>query len=655
LAEDEAKPVQKTVYSFESIDDEMTFVFDKIGSLAESGVSLNKIFFLNPSSDYLKSLKKFSEYYNFPFEDNSRYQLYESPIYKKFISLLDDQELEEAFSVLLEQNKNDTYHVLEKLTSAINSIIELKLNKTDFVSLLNYVAKNTTLSQMRFEESVKIVDESFRPQEDDYVFILGFAQSSYPPISQDTDFFSDIEKRQLGKNDSKTKTKIARNSLISFIYHTKQLIITRSEHKGVAKIIPSSLIKELQMKEEKGRLSLIRYSSCWLDIQVALAKDILTEYGIDSPLTQAIDDEKLKFRKYSHAFKPLDNYFSDDLVLSYSQINEYFSCPFSYFAKRLLKDGSFDDTFFSNLGSLAHKILEESVDKEVSLENYQTIFNELFTTAKEKFFANNLFPQVMQVMKVNLAFRNDTSFTNMQTEKVINIQLDEHTRLNGKIDKLMLNDSLKQLVIVDYKTGSADLTDFEFANSHGLKLQLPLYSLFAAAVYPDYKLVGLFIQTLLFNQKDILENQQKEEKSGKEINLYTLSGPLLYDLDVIKSLDFSILDSCYENRIANKSWYLTGISVNKDGTLKKKNNTADESTFIRMKEIALAKAKEASTNIRKGQFDIRPVAIQSINRGEFICNRCPCKDVCFVKYGDGIYYSKDASDKPVSDDETEEE
>ena len=66
--------------------------------------------------------------------------------------------------------------------------------------------------------------------------------------------------------------------------------------------------------------------------------------------------------EYDHLFKKIPDYYNNEkITLSYTQINEYNKCPFQYFVKRVLKANIFENSFESNLGSLYHKILEDSL------------------------------------------------------------------------------------------------------------------------------------------------------------------------------------------------------------------------------------------------------------------------------------------------------
>lgn len=47
-------------------------------------------------------------------------------------------------------------------------------------------------------------------------------------------------------------------------------------------------------------------------------------------------------------------------MLSYTSVDRFYNCPFSYYLERVLKIGEEVDTHYMKIGLLAHKLLEES-------------------------------------------------------------------------------------------------------------------------------------------------------------------------------------------------------------------------------------------------------------------------------------------------------
>ena len=314
--------------------------------------------------------------------------------------------------------------------------------------------------------------------------------------------------------------------------------------------------------------------------------------------------------EYDHLFKKIPNYYNNEkITLSYTQINEYNKCPFQYFVKRVLKANIFENSFESNLGSLYHKILEDSLRKTIDLSSYEEDIKTMFLTNKERFFVSFLLPQVLDVIKKNNEFLHNSSFNFPLAEQEIWLKIDEQTVLNGRIDKIILNKDRTALIVIDYKT-----SDYKFhmdRNEYGVDLQLPIYSLLLDSKYPNYENVGMYIQNVCLSSDKLL----------KEENPYKLNGITIDKSNEVLSLDYELIEN-------KKSKYIQKIRVNKDG-----DGVGDVSSseYLKLKEVALEQIKKTILNIRKGDFDIAPIRF---NNEMLPCKYCECNDICFKKYDD---------------------
>ena len=440
--------------------------------------------------------------------------------------------------------------------------------------------------------------------------MLGFSLDGYPKIYKDIDFFNDEEKTFLNKNTSKIKTQIAEEKLINFILNTKNLYISYKEKKGKNVYYPSLIINKLSLNVVDGPVSLIRYSKNALENEIAILYDQKRLFGIDNGYLETFDEEEIRYMEYDHLFKKIPNYYNNEkITLSYTQINEYNKCPFQYFVKRVLKANIFENSFESNLGSLYHKILEDSLRKTIDLSSYEEDIKTMFLTNKERFFVSFLLPQVLDVIKKNNEFLHNSSFNFPLAEQEIWLKIDEQTILNGRIDKIILNKDRTALIVIDYKT-----SDYKFhmdRNEYGVDLQLPIYSLLLDSKYPNYENVGMYIQNVCLSSDKLL----------KEENPYKLNGITIDKSNEVLSLDYELIEN-------KKSKYIQKIRVNKDG-----DGVGDVSSseYLKLKEVALEQIKKTILNIRKGDFDIAPIRF---NNEMLPCKYCECNDICFKKYDD---------------------
>lgn len=622
--EDDEKKFSHQVTVFSTIEEEVTSLFIEIGNLIKNGVSLNNIYLFDYPSEYELLIEKYANYHHLIIESRENAYLYDSPIYKTYITYLSNYSFEDAFSLLNQNVKYDHFHSIEKLIDVLTLILPLQTSKIEKIELLNYLAKKKILAKPLYEQQIRLCNCHSIIQDDEYVFMIGFSLGNYPKMIHDTAFYSDEEKTELGLNTSNTLSIINEEELTTFIHHTKNLNITYKKKNGKLEYYPSLLIEKLKMKVDSGTIPNIRYSSKVAKLDVGKAKDLLENYNIDTPIIQTYTNEELEYKAYHHQFKGLIEYYNDDVLrLSYSLINEYNKCPFSYYVKEVLKIGEFDENFGIKLGKLYHKILEDSAQKEVKLEEYQSIINSSFLSAKEKFFVSHLLPQVFDVIQKNNEFLKETKYQNVETEKKLTVQIDENTILNGIIDKIMMDDTFKNLIIIDYKTN-----DFKFKKqktNYGIDMQLPVYAYLLDVNYPQFGKTGIYIQNVCLNSKELLDE-----------NRYKLAGLTVRSMEEIKRLEPS-LGTLFDNegKLIQKSNFIRNCSLKAGGKELAIRGFIEKEEMNELTKIAKKQILLANDNIRNGVFPISPAKF----KGElsYACSYCKLKDICFVKEGDIRY------------------
>lgn len=619
------------VYKFEYLEDEVNYVFNKMLSLIKSGTSLNNIFLYDYSADYDFIIKKYSFYYNLPIEFENTNKLYDSPIYRKFLTYIGNMSIEAAYKKLKEEVKYDPYDVLGRIVNSITKISYLKLEKDEFIILLNYIASKTSLKRIRYKESIKIINEKSVVSDDDYVFMLGFNLGSFPIVKRDIDFLSDKEKQELNLNTLKITNQINEDNIIDFCNKTKNLFISYKTKHNRSVYYQSLLVNKLNYNVVEDTIDNQRFSKTLAEIEVAKAKDLLRIYGIDDKIVNTYSDEEIHYMLFDHSFSGVKTNLADkNMLLSYTQINEYNECPFQFFVKRVLKANIFEEKFNTSLGILYHQMLEDSISKEVKIEDYSDYIAENFKTDKEKFFLELLLPQVFDVIKKNKDYLKYSEYNVEIPEKEIEITIDDKTKLTGKIDKTLMSDKLKSYLIVDYKTYG-----FKFEQGklkYGIDLQLPIYALLTKKEYPDMFNEGMFIQNVCLNKKQL----------AKKDNIpYLLSGVFVNDEEKMNGMDL-LLGNLYDDdgNLILKSLFIDNLGIDKKRKIKAKALKKDD--YDMMSTIADEKIKETVKNIREGKFDISPIKFKQDANMEFfskksLCDRCSCKSICFMTNKDIRY------------------
>ena len=625
---DTIKNYNHTVHTFKSINEEILFVFNSIAKLISEGVSLNDIFLYRYPGEYQLILDKYRLMSNIPMEIKEDKNLSDSPIYNEYINLLIEKKPIEAYNELSEKTILDEYNFLPKLSSLIVDLSPLNLDNDEFIEILNYLASKKSLSNTRYDNAIRIINSFNDVKDNQYVFMIGFDVNNYPIVNKDIDYLTDKEKEYIGRNTSDINNKIEKDKLVKFILNTKNLLISFKEKNNKLVYYPSLLIKELMLNEEKGIIEDTRYFNSLMELEIAKYKDDYYKYGEFNEYMNMFDNKTLKYRDFDHRFKQINiNNLNKKIKLSYTSINEYYECPFKYFVGYVLNASTFESTYSKTLGTLFHKILEDSISKEINFDDYKEDIEKNFVSAKDKFFLNMHFEQLKEVLEKNEDFINKSFFKKEEVipEANLSFEIDKNVTLTGKIDKSFIDNTAQKIAVVDYKTGY-----FEFKQEYmkyGLCLQLPIYKLLLENKYPNHEIIGLFIQKILVDIKN-----EKEEKEK-----YYLDGIFSSDVNNLKILDGDFLSPVIDEETGEEktnlhSNFIKGLSFlssMKGLTKKAEERIIPDDLSSTCKEKVL----EAAYEIRANNFPISPIMHEK-NKDSLVCKFCSYKDVCFMKRTD---------------------
>ncbi|MCI2068335.1 MAG: PD-(D/E)XK nuclease family protein [Bacilli bacterium] len=643
----------KEYLAFQNKEEEVNYVFNLIGKLISSGVELKKIFIFNPSEEYAFLLEKTFSYYQWPFDDGEQMSLASSPLFLAYLAYLNNNSPEASYQKLKEESKEDNYHALDRLVSLLEKILPLKLEKEEFIELLTYEAKKTYLKKKTYEDQISFCSASSYLEDDCYAFLLGFQIGNYPQVFKDTDFFSDEEKKLLGLNDSVLCSKLEEEKLGGFIKRTKNLTLTYKKKDGKADLYPSLLAAKLGIKEADSlQVTNERYSLLAAQIECGKGKDLLFSYLLDTPYKNAFTDQELDYRSYDHSFKPLSDYRKKKVDLSYSQIDMYQSCPFKYFVTHILHGGTYEQDFAAHLGSFYHDILQRSYTEEIDFSKVQTAIDNDggFKNAKEKFLAKMNLYQVQEVIKKNKEFLAESHFNTVKTEQEEHYKLTEQIAINGKIDKILTDETTKKALVVDYKTG--DLYFDVKKTVYGFDLQLPFYAFMLSKTLPFYQVGGIYIQKILY--------ALKEQEPYK---CYLMDGVTLADPEMLKRIDplLGTKKDPETGKDIKTSPFIAGMKLKADGSFAKAFKVYDSTYFASLIDLAGFMVDYTASKIFAGEFMIQPRKFSTERR--LPCDLCEFKDICYVNAGDVVsinplfdppLYQKPIGDGEDKDDEEEE-
>ncbi|MGN1114095.1 MAG: PD-(D/E)XK nuclease family protein [Oscillospiraceae bacterium] len=351
-----------------------------------------------------------------------------------------------------------------------------------------------------------------------------------------------------------------------------------------------------------------------------------------------------------------------ELNMSATKIDNYYSCPFMYYCKYglKLKSPSSVKIDHQSTGNLIHNCFEnilssESEGKRVYNKDFlnfsddqihkliddyfssyinenlggdfgkDATFRENLLQVKEKAFyaLKNIQTELENCLFVPTAFEYNLTKTN--GESILKIQVDDDISINirGSIDRadIYTADSGEKFVrIVDYKTGSTTLSLEDLYN--GLNLQMLVYLLAITQNINDIntdgqlKPAGILYSHIGLPDADISPAEIESLKSND-----TLDEKLKIKRASIMKPDGMIIDNEFTLKALNKNLNMVFTPLKTRG---KNNALVTESYFYGIQMFALKKINEMAVKLKEGKIPADP--IQSSKH--LTCSYCEFWAIC---------------------------
>ena len=627
------------VYDFDTMEDELLFVVNKIIELVNNGIDLNKIYLLNMDSTYEKEIIKIFNMFRIPVDISVSSNVLSTIIGKKaFEYLKEHKSFEETLSYIesFDLDKSNNQVIYNTFLSIFNKyvlcdysielITELVKNDLESISIDN----NELINMVR----VGSLSNSYY-LDSDYVFLLGFNQGVIPRIFKDEDYINDALKKDVMLDSVNVINKLEKEATISNLKAIKNLIVTYKRQYLDNVYYPSNMINDCFNVIKINDLS-TEYSIDYSKIKLSIMLDNLLKYDkYDDELSKYYNSFDIRFMEYDNKFKGLEkeklyNYLNNKLSLSYSTIDTFYKCQFRYYIEDILKLNKYEDTFYTLLGSLFHYVLSHVYDKDFDLNRYYDYYlKDKEITIKDSFYLDKLRKELRIICDRLLEFQHDTGLTSYFTEK--NLAIDKSSNIEvvvkGIVDKIMYKeyDGKTLFSIIDYKTGSQEINLYNSVYGIGMQLIVYLYLITKSNLFNKYTCVGFYLQRILNGEVNIVPNKTYLEQKNENLRLYG------YSTDDFLAL--SRFDPTYEN-----SKYIRGMKITKKGFSQYANVISDE---VMDKLIALVDKKitDARDLILKADFSINPKNI--IGDKEIIgCKYCKYNDICNRKNEDIVNLKK---------------
>lgn len=347
-----------------------------------------------------------------------------------------------------------------------------------------------------------------------------------------------------------------------------------------------------------------------------------------------------------------DKLYGDTLHTTISRLEQYRSCPFSFYLKYGLNLNEKETFTIRNIdtGTFMHDVIDELFDtiknrnidvKAVSDDYLDTLVKNIIEeklnmdknyvlngTSKFKVLTERLIKVVSLSIKYiieglrNTDFKvigNEVEFKTGKAYPPIKLELDNGKRveITGKIDRIDLGKTLdgKYIRIIDYKSSVKNIDLNEVIS--GVQLQLLTY-LDATCEKDDVLPAGVLyfnlIDPIIKANKPLTDEQIEQEIKKK----FKMNGLILADINVVKMMD---------KKLENGASDTIPVYLDKEGNISNsKSSTVTKEQFNLLQKYVKKTIKEISKELYNGNIDLKPYF--NLKSKKTPCDYCEYKAVC---------------------------
>lgn len=627
-----------TIFHFENYDDEILEVVNHIAILLNKKVDPAKIVIHKVNKDYLNKLEEYLMIYKIDYIVEGEGSFFDVDIVKNFFHDLKNYEAMRLNKVLKDYliDKKDN-KIFSKIGKVLEPLIMLDLTINSITLDLIKDVFIHTIYQEEVTNAIKIENVLNHIYDDDtHIFIMNFSHGEIAHIYKDDTYLNDKIRKNLKLLTSFDKTQIEEKKILDCIHSYESIHLSYSTYCSSKIYMPSNLIKELAKKR------IVNICDASIHIYHIVNEDMAKMRFFKAYALYRLYQKKTFDYLYGYTYFCADltkRYQSDfnatldylDLPtlfmeLSYTKLNDYFSCPFRFYLKYILNiEEKMEDNNSTFVGRMYHFVLEKVVakryidrrTKEEVLENISVyicdfVKNQTYEIKdKLKFYLNKFSEELKLIVEIIMDFMDHSSFEVLGLEQKLEKQLDDYTVVVGLIDKILKYQ--EYYLVTDYKTNPVHPN--WYALDVGLDLQLPLYLYLIKANDPNAKIAGSYLQSVF--RTSLLKY---EDKPLSKVMLEQLKyvGYTLQDRDVILAIDTNALNgsgSLLKQIVSNKGFY-------KNFLKKSFTQTQFDAIILYVEKLIF----EANKKIRKGLFPILPLTDE---KNESVCRYCRLKDLCY--------------------------
>lgn len=345
----------------------------------------------------------------------------------------------------------------------------------------------------------------------------------------------------------------------------------------------------------------------------------------------------------------IEKLYGNTIKTSISRLEQYSSCPFSYYIKYGLKLSERDifkiqtidtgnfmheviDDFFGEeeakdikqitdkqIEKLVNKIIEQKLELKqnyifTSVPKYKVLINRLkrVITKSMKYIVDSIRYSDFEVLGHELEFGNGKDY------EPIKVQLEngKNIEIIGKIDRIdiMKNENGDYIRIIDYKSSVKNMDLNEVMA--GIRLQLLTY-MDAMCKQEEAEPAGVFYYNLIEPMVKASKNMTDEEIEEEIRKQFKMRGLILADIDIVRKMD---------KKLVTGSSNIIPATINKDETLSNKSSNITKMQFEYLQKYTNKIIKQISEEILSGNIDVKPY--YNTKDKKTPCEYCTYKSIC---------------------------
>lgn len=595
-----------------------------------------------------------------------------------------------------EQEKAKEYEasyriIMDVLDDMVSVLGDEKVSFEKYAEILKVGLGNSGLGKIPGTQDEVIVGDVDRSRSHKVktVFIIGVNDGMFPNVNKNEGFFNDKDRELLKQNGAE----LAKGTLEQL--YDDNFNIYKAFSTAEEKVYLSYSSSDLEGKSLRPSILINRVKKIFPKLEeqsdvIKIQSDVITQMNTFEELLHKLsefrDGEEIEeewFRIYNYYanneewkeklrnslmalnydIEPekinqdnVNKLYGDTLKTSISRLEQYKSCPFSYYLKyglnlserqefkvQALDTGSFMhdviDCFFDKMQERNIKVKEleqediEQIVDEIVNEKLELKRNYIFSSIPRYIvLANRLRKVIKRSMKYIIdslkysdfdVMGHEVEFKNGKEYPAIQISLDngKKVEVTGKIDRVDIarTPDGKYIRIIDYKSSAKDINLNEVVA--GLQIQLLTY-LDAVCNIDDLIPAGALYFNLIdpsIKATKQLDDTKLQDEIRKQ---FKMKGLILADVDIVKKMD---------NTLETGNSNIIPAYINKDGNLANRASTITRQQFENLQKYTNKIIKQISNEILTGDIGVKPY--YKLNQGKTPCEYCKYKSICNFNTG----------------------